>query len=101
MSVVCEHVQFVKDDIVKVLEFEAEGDAKVIAKAKVMNVVGSLLHGSQICEGVVSIHIMKSYNDQYELYESVELDDPLIRRIGEVVGNLVLWPVEFLQHGSH
>ena len=29
-------------------------------------------------------------------FKSVEMDDPPMRKVGEDVGNFILWPTEFL-----
>jgi hypothetical protein len=56
------------------------------------------LHGAIIYEGCVSLEVQKCEHDEYVLFISVEMDDPPLRKIGEVVGNFIMWPTEFLRH---
>ena len=59
---------------------------------------GGTLHDAIIYEGCVSLEVQKSENNEYILFKSVEMDDPPLRKIGEVVGNFIMWPTEFLRH---
>ena len=57
---------------------------------------GGALHGAIIYEGYVSLEVQKSEDDEYVLFKSVEMDDPLLRKIGEAVGSFIIWPTEGL-----
>jgi hypothetical protein len=73
---------------------------KVVADAIVIKVAGGLLHGIPICKGQVSVTVVKSYNIKCVLFESVDLNSPPITKVGEVVGEFVLWPAKFLQNAA-
>ena len=72
-------------------------EGKLVAYGKVMNVQGGTVHQVPIYEGYVSVEVNKSEDDNYVLFKNVEMDDPPIRKIGEVVGNFILWPTVFLR----
>ena len=38
------------------------------------------------------MEVHKSEDNEYVLFRSVEIDDPPIQKIGEAVGNFILWP---------
>jgi hypothetical protein len=64
------------------------------------NVEGGIFHGAIIYEGCVSLEVQKSEDDKYVLFRSVEMDDPLLRKIGEAVENFIMWPTEILRHAT-
>jgi len=70
---------------------EGEED-KLIAFGIVNGVVGDTLHGKQIAEGHVSVHVKESYEARYKIYEPVNLDNPPILLVGKAVGHFILWP---------
>jgi hypothetical protein len=72
-------------------------EAKLVAHGKVMNLEGGTVHGVPIYQGCVSVEVNKSVDDEYTLFVSVEMDDPPIRKIGQAVGNFIMWPKEFLR----
>ena len=42
------------------------------------------------------VTIIKSYGNKYVLFKSVDLNSPLVTKVGEAVGEFVLWPIEFV-----
>ena len=58
---------------------------------------GGALHGVVIAEGTLSLAVLQSHNDTYVLYKPLMLDDPPVCKIGKVVGQFILWPVEYLR----
>ena len=56
------------------------------------------MHGVVICEGIVSMEVLRSHNDAYLLYQSIILDDPQITKIDDVVGGLFCGPQKGLRH---
>jgi hypothetical protein len=48
------------------------------------------LHEIIIYKSCVSLKVQRSHNDEYVLFKSVELDDPPIKEIGEVLGNFIM-----------
>ena len=56
------------------------------------------VHEIPIYEECVSMVVYKNEDDEYILFKSVEMDDPPMRKIGEVVRNFILWPTKFLRH---
>ena len=56
------------------------------------------MHRVPIYEGCVSVEVKKNEDDKYVFFRSVKMDDPPIRKIGDDVGNFILWHAEFLRH---
>lgn len=48
------------------------------------------LHKVVIYECCVSLEVRMCHNYEYNLFKSVELDDPSIKKIGEVVTNFIM-----------
>ena len=46
----------------------------------------------------VSLEVQRSHNKEYILFKSIDVDDPSIKKIGKIIGNSIIWPIEFLQH---
>lgn len=51
---------------------------------------GETVHEIPIYEEYVSMVVYKNEDDEYILFKSVEMDDPPMRKIGEVVRNFIL-----------
>jgi hypothetical protein len=71
-------------------------EEKVVVDAIVINMAGGSLHGVPIYEGQVSATVVKSSSDEYVLFESVDLHSLLVIKVGEAIGEFVLWPIEFV-----
>jgi len=56
------------------------------------------VHGIVICEEIVSVEVLRSHDDSYVLYQSIMLDDSLVTKFGDSVGQFVLWPTKWLRH---
>jgi hypothetical protein len=78
---------------VRLMRLEEGEEEKVVARGKVVNVVGASLHGKTIFPGLVSVEVTRSLDDNYGLFASVDLDDPPVT----LVGHFVLWPMEFME----
>ena len=44
------------------------------------------------------LEVQRSHDDEYVVFKSVKLDDPLIKKIEEVVHNFIMYPTKFLRH---
>ena len=88
---------FSVSDVVEIMGYGVGEEGKLVAHGKVMNLQGGTVHGVPIHQGCVSVEVNKSVDDEYVLFASVEMDDPPIRKIGEAVGNFIMWPTEFLR----
>jgi hypothetical protein len=86
------------EDVVEVMGYGVGKEGKLVAHWKVKNVEGKTLHGATIYEVCVFLEVLKSEDDKYVLFKSVEMDDPPLRKIGKAVGNFIMWPTEFLCH---
>ena len=89
---------FSADDLVELMGYGIGEEGKLVVHGKVKNVEGGILHGAIIYEGCVSLEMQKSKDDEYILFKNVEMDDLPLRKIGEAVGNFIMWPTEFLRH---
>ena len=85
-------------DVVKIMGCGVGEEGKLVANGKVINIEGGTLHGVPIYAGCVSVEVKCCEDDDYVLFRSVETDDPPIRKMREAVGNIILWPTEFLLH---
>ena len=56
------------------------------------------MYGFLIYEGCVSVEVYKNEDDKYVLFRSMEMNDPPMRKIWDVVRNLILWPTDFPRH---
>jgi hypothetical protein len=90
--------KFCKGDVVEIMGVADGEEEEVVGIRKVVNLEGSKLYGVTIPEGCVSVEVQKSKLDEYLLYCSVHLDDPPITKMGQAVGNFILWPTQFLKH---
>ena len=70
----------------------------MVVHGKLTNVEGGTLHGLIVFSSCVSLEVQRSYNKEYVFFKSIDLDDPSIKKIGEVVRNFITWPTKFLQH---
>ena len=80
--------------------YEVGDVGKLVAHENVKNVEGKTLHGAIIYEGCMSLEVQKNEDDKYVLFKSVKMDDPLLRKIEEVVEYFIMWPTEFLHHAT-
>ena len=62
----------------RLMGLEEGEDKKVVARGKVVNIVGASLHGRTIFPVLVSVEVIKSLDDNYGLFANVNLDDPLV-----------------------
>lgn len=93
------HKQLItKGSVVEIMGVGDGEEGLVVGVGKVINLEGSKVHGVTIPEGCVTVEVSKSNNDDYVLYESVDLDDPPITKMGQAVNTFILWPLEFLNH---
>ncbi len=90
--------EFKMFDVVEIMGIAVGEEELVVGIGKVMNLEGASLHGETIPEGCVSVEVQESNNDKYEIYKSVNLDDPPISTMGRAVKSFILWPTQFLKH---
>lgn len=70
--------------------YEEREKENVVARGKTTNVKGGTMHGIIICKGCMSLEMQRSHDNEYVLFKSIKPDDPLIKKIGEVVGNFII-----------
>ena len=63
-----------------------------------MSLPGGTVHIVVICEGIVSMEVLQRHDDAYLLYRNIILNDPPITKIGNAVGQFILWPTKCLRH---
>ena len=74
----------------EVMGYEEREKENVVARGKTTNVKGGTMHGIIICKGCMSLEMQRSHDNEYVLFKSIKPDDPLIKKIGEVVGNFII-----------
>ena len=89
---------FASRDIVKIMGIGIDEESLLVGDGRVMSFPGGTLHGVVIFEGTVSVEVLQSHDDAYVLYRSIMLDDPLVTKIGDAVGQFIMWPTECLRH---
>ena len=75
-------------------------EEKVVADAIVINLARRSLYGVPICEGLMFMIVVKNNSDEYVLFESVDLNSLPITKVGEAVGEFVLWSIEFVRKAA-
>ena len=90
--------EFSKGDVVEIMGVADGEEEQVVGIRKLIDLEGARLHGVTISESCVSVEVQKSNNDDYLFYSSVELDDPSITKMGQVVDSFILWPTQFLRY---
>ena len=83
---------FASGDIVKIMGIGVDEESLLVGDRRVMSLSGGTLHGVVISEGTVSVEVLQSHDDAYVLYRSIMLDDPLVTKIGDTVGQFIMWP---------
>ena len=91
-----EDSEFKKGDHVRLKGIQEGEEDKVVALGKMHNVAGASLHGKTIIAGCVSIEVLKNLDDDYSLFAPIDLDDPPVTLVGQVVGHFIMWPTEFM-----
>ena len=85
-------------DIVKIMGIGVDEESLLVRDGRVTSLPRGAVHGVVICEGIVSVEVLRSHDDAYVLYRSIMLDDPPVTKIGDAVGQFILWPTECLHH---
>jgi hypothetical protein len=88
---------FVAENIVQILGIEVDEESLLVGEGMVTTLTGGTLHGVVIAEGTVSLAVLASHDDAYVLYKPLMLDDPPVSKIGEAVGQFILWPTKCLR----
>ena len=65
-------------------------EGSLVAYGKVINVQRETVHGFLIYERCMVVEVHKSEDNEYVLFRSVKIDDPPIRKIGNIVKNFIL-----------
>jgi hypothetical protein len=86
--------EFKRGDVMNLMAFEDFKEENAMAHAKVVSMARASLHRKTIFPGLVSIEVTKSLDENYGLFASVNLDDPLVTLVGQAVGHFVLRPTE-------
>jgi hypothetical protein len=73
-------------------------ESLLIGDGRATSLPGGTVYGVVICEGTVSVEELRSHDDAYVLYRNIMLDDPPVTKIGDAVGQFILWPTECLRH---
>lgn len=81
---------FLTVDVVEVMHYGKGQKIKVVARGKITNIEMDTLHKVIIYEDCVSLEVQNNHDDGYYFFKSVELDDPPINTIGEVVRNFIM-----------
>ena len=82
----------------KIMGIRVDEELLLVGDGRVMTLPGGIVHGVPISEGHVSVEVLRSHDDAYVLYQSIMLDDPPITKVGDVVGQFILWPTKCLRH---
>jgi hypothetical protein len=69
----------------------------LIGDGRVTNLPGGTVYEVVICEGTVSVEVLRSHDDAYVLHRSIMLDDPPVTKIGDAVGQFILSPTKCLR----
>ncbi len=88
---------FVAGDIVQIMGIGVDEESLLVGEGRVTTLPGGTLHGVVIAEGTVSLAVLQSHDDKYMLYKPLMLDDPPVSKIGDAVGQFILWPAECLR----
>ena len=88
---------FVAGDIVQIIDIGVDEESLLVGEGRVPTLPGRTLHGVVIAEGTVSLAVLQSHDDGYVLYKPLMLDDPPVSKIGDAVGQFILWPTECLR----
>jgi hypothetical protein len=89
---------FATGDIVKIMGIGVDEKLLLVGDGRVTSLPGGTVHGVSISEGTVSVEVLWSHDDAYVLYHSIMLDDPPVTKVGDAVGQFILWPTECLRH---
>jgi hypothetical protein len=88
---------FVAGDVVQIMGIGVDEESLLVGEGRVTTLPGGTLHGVVIAEGTVSLAVLQSHDDKYVLYKPLMLDDPPVSKIGDAVGQFILWPTECLR----
>ena len=88
---------FVAGDVVQIMGIGVDEESLLVGEGRVTTLAGGTLHGVVIAEGTVSLAVLQSHDDKYVLYKPLMLDDPPVSKIGDAVGQFILWPTECLR----
>ena len=88
---------FVAGDIVQIMGIGVDEESLLVGEGRVTTLPGGTLHGVVIAKGTVSLVVLQSHDDKYVLYKPLMRDDPPVSKIGDAVGQFILWPTKCLR----
>ena len=83
---------FVAGDIVQIIKIGVDEESLLVGEGRVTTLPIGTLPGIVIAEKTMSLAVLQSHNDGYVLYKPLMLDHPPVSKIGDVVGQFILWP---------
>ena len=89
---------FATRDIVKIMGIGVYEELPLKWDGRMTSLPRGTVHGVPISEGTVSVEVLRSHDNAYVLYQSIMLDYPPVTKVGDVVGQFILWPIECLRH---
>jgi hypothetical protein len=88
---------FVAEDVVQIMGIGVDEESLLVGEGRITTLPGGTLHGVVIAEGTMSLAVLQSHDDGYVLYKPLMLDDPPVSKIGDAVGQFILWLTECLR----
>jgi hypothetical protein len=88
---------FVVGDVIQIMGIGVDEGSLLVGEGRVTTLPGGTLHGVVIAEGTVSLAVLQSHDDGYVLYKPLMLDDSPVSKIGDAVGQFILWPTKCLR----
>jgi hypothetical protein len=83
---------FATGDVVKIMGIGVDEELLLVEDGRVTSLPGGRVHGVPITERIVSVEVLRSHDDAYVLYQSIMLDDPPVTKVGDAVGQFIVWP---------
>ena len=74
----------------EVMNYEKWEEENVVVHRKTTNIKEGILHEVITYEGCMSLEVQRSHNNEYNLFKSVKLDDPSIKKMEEIVNNFIM-----------
>jgi hypothetical protein len=83
--------------IVQIMGIGVDEESLLVGEGRVTTLPGGTLHEVVIAERTVPLAVLQSHDDAYVLFKLLMLDDPPVSKIGDAVGQFILWPTECLR----
>ena len=82
----------------KIMGIGVDKELLLVGDGRMTSLPRGTVHGVSISEGTMSVEVLRSHDDAYVLYHNIMLDDPPVTKVGDAVGQFILWPTEYLRH---